>query len=234
MADDTAEARRARKAEQERRWRQANRDRINENRRRRREANREAEKEKAHQYYLTNRDRILETNRRWVSANPEKANEIRRNWRAANRDRLLEERRQYRAANREKLNEQARALSRKNRERTRDQWTEKRMRFVHGRDWGTWYEATWTTQDGKCYLCGDPLDPDAYKAIVIDHDHRCCPPAKSCTVCRRGLACTLCNKLIGLAHDDVARLRRIADGLEAALGAFEERFVSTPQQETMF
>lgn len=233
MADDTAEARRVRTAERQRRWREANRDRINENRRRRREANREAEKEKAHEYYLANRDKMLEANRRWAEANPDRMRGYQQRYRAANRDRLLEERRQHRAANREKLNEQARALSRKN-PKQRDQWSENRMRFVHGRDWGLWYEAAWAAQDGKCYLCGDPLDPDAYKAIVIDHDHRCCPPAKSCAVCRRGLACTLCNKLIGLAYDDVARLRRIADALEVAVSAFEERFTQVPQQDAMF
>lgn len=39
-------------------------------------------------------------------------------------------------------------------------------------------------QGGLCYLCLRPL-PEGAKEIVIDHDHRCCPPRRSCRLCRR-------------------------------------------------
>lgn len=73
----------------------------------------------------------------------------------------------------------------------------------------------WRAQDGLCYLCQRPLGPD--RKGVIDHDHRCCPNLKSCPTCRRGLACSPCNRIIGLANDDPERLELIARNLRVAL-----------------
>ena len=73
-------------------------------------------------------------------------------------------------------------------------------------------------QGGLCYLCEKPLSTDM-KNVHIEHDHRCCPTGKSCTRCRRGLACNKCNSVAGLASDDPALLRRIADNLEAAIAS---------------
>ena len=61
-----------------------------------------------------------------------------------------------------------------------------------------------------CYLCGDPLP--AGKDTHIDHDHACCPAGKSCPFCRRGLACSRCNRIIG-AVDDNPGLRNRATTL---------------------
>jgi Recombination endonuclease VII len=84
-------------------------------------------------------------------------------------------------------------------------------------------------QYGLCYLCGDPLPTDRY-FLAIDHDHRCCPLKRSCAFCRRGLTCHSCNVLIGHAKDDPARLRRIADNLEAAITAATPRIACKPAQ----
>jgi hypothetical protein len=84
--------------------------------------------------------------------------------------------------------------------------------------------ALYLEQDGRCYLCGDPLPRDLRKTAV-DHDHSCCPGpdpepgsgyVTSCGRCVRGIACSACNQLIALARDDPDRLRRIADNLEVA------------------
>lgn len=83
------------------------------------------------------------------------------------------------------------------------------------------------TQGGCCYLCGDEI---MMETAVIEHDHRCCPPARSCRYCRRGLACQPCNKMIGMAADDPARLRRIANSLEIALKLADERLRGKPEQ----
>jgi hypothetical protein len=163
-----------------------------------------------------------------------RAAESRRRWKAANRAKILEQRRQRYAANRDKMRAQGREQARRRREREPGFQNIAKRRIVHGPNWAQVVAGFKEAQEDRCYLCGDPLDWDTSKAVAIDHDHRCCPPARSCDICRRGLACTLCNKLIGLAYDDVARLRRIADALEIALGAFEERFVQAPQQGTMF
>jgi hypothetical protein len=54
-------------------------------------------------------------------------------------------------------------------------------------------------QGGVCAICkclpGEQL-------FAVDHDHACCPGARSCGRCIRGLTCSSCNWMIGLAHDD--------------------------------
>lgn len=88
-------------------------------------------------------------------------------------------------------------------------------------------------QQGLCYLCGNPLPDDGY-FLAIDHDHRCCPPKRSCAYCRRGLTCHSCNLVIGHAKDDPERLRNIAANLEAALAAVSQRIARKPAQAALF
>ena len=92
----------------------------------------------------------------------------------------------------------------------------------HGCDWNEEFGRLWQAQDGKCYLCENPLDSDQ-AACHVDHDHSCCPPGRSCAKCRRGLAHPLCNWIVGYAEDDPDRLRRIADNLEIASALVRER-----------
>jgi hypothetical protein len=99
----------------------------------------------------------------------------------------------------------------------------------HGVPWEPLFQALWEAQDGRCYLCRDELRRDEPKAIHLDHDHSCCPLARSCERCRRGLACKDCNHLIGVAKDDPDRLRRIADNLERAVEGVRER-MQEPRQ----
>lgn len=90
----------------------------------------------------------------------------------------------------------------------------------------------WDKQDGRCYLCGDPLPANA----PIDHDHKCCPKqSKRCGRCTRGLTCNRCNPLIGFALDSPDRLRRIADKLLIAhsrqLSRTHARQLGRPEDE---
>jgi hypothetical protein len=94
------------------------------------------------------------------------------------------------------------------------------------------WAALWDAQAGRCYMCGELMEPrngrgsavkGSWLAAVIDHDHGCCPADRSCAACRRGLAHNKCNRLAGLAADDPAFLRRIADGLDAARAAARRR-----------
>ncbi|SRR5258708_28767864 len=94
---------------------------------------------------------------------------------------------------------------------------------IRPEDWG----ALWDAQDGKCYLCGDEL---VEGKVHIDHNHDHCGQGKSCQVCRRGLTCRNCNNAIGMAADDPARLRRLADALEAANDAFLRRVAASGEQ----
>lgn len=105
------------------------------------------------------------------------------------------------------------------------------LRRMHGmlpEDWAALHAA----QQGLCYLCGEEL---AGK-ISVDHDHDHCPPRASCRNCRRGLVHDICNRVIGMAGDDAARLRRMADALEAAQQACKERVATAipAVQELLF
>jgi hypothetical protein len=66
-------------------------------------------------------------------------------------------------------------------------------------------------QDG-CAICGRP-DPGG-RGWAVDHDHSCCPGERSCVDCRRGVLCHWCNAALGYAHDNPAKLRRMADFIE--------------------
>lgn len=46
-----------------------------------------------------------------------------------------------------------------------------------------------------CALCSKKTD------LVVDHDHHCCPGAKTCGTCTRGILCRGCNVRVG--HFDV-------------------------------
>lgn len=62
-------------------------------------------------------------------------------------------------------------------------------------------------QGGLCAVCG------RYDALVIDHDHRCCPGKTSCGDCVRGLLCHGCNTALGLMKDDPEAVARMLDYL---------------------
>lgn len=138
----------------------------------------------------------------------EKAREANRRHYRKHRARILEERRQYRQDNRASVSAYTRKHS-------------------HGSECDAWFEQQWVAQDGSCYLCGREMAP---KDARIDHDHTCCPVTRSCSFCRRGLACQLCNTLIGMAHDDPQLLRAIADRFEPVLKSTRLRIASKPTQ----
>lgn len=180
-------------------------------------------------YEREHRDQIRKVKREWQQANREKAREIQRRYqeRHGERDAALkrqrreedaadpvkaalkrEKSRQYYLANRERL------LAQKKRDIAESYKSSRRS--THGVDWDVLFSSLWDAQDGKCYLCGGQLDQESPKAIHLDHDHACCPLGRTCERCRRGLACSDCNNVLGRVRDDPARLRRMADALEIA------------------
>ena len=74
-------------------------------------------------------------------------------------------------------------------------------------EWQERYEL----QGGRCYVCGEL---PGLKGLMVDHDHECCPGARSCGKCVRALICGNCNVALGMARDSVDRLRRLADYVE--------------------
>lgn len=56
-----------------------------------------------------------------------------------------------------------------------------------------------------CAICEEQKDPGL---LVIDHDHSCCPPARACVNCIRGVLCSLCNSGLGSFKDDPKNLQK--------------------------
>lgn len=184
-------------------------------------------------YRSQHREALLEAKLRWQRDHPEARQVILRRFAENNPDygkrryaklkadpqrwaERQEYNQRYYTDNREEV------LERERQKRIRDPFASRY--YQHGHiDWMTLFTSLWEAQEGRCYLCGDPLDPDGYRTIHLDHDHACCPKGRSCAKCRRGLACKPCNVLIGHAKDDPDRLRRIADNLECANAGVRER-----------
>jgi hypothetical protein len=137
-----------------------------------------------------------------------------REWYARNRERILAQARARRAADRERVLEQEAERRERNHYKIAAYHREWYARAKHGGNVKDVRAAMWRAQNGRCYLCEKPLGPD--RVGIIEHDHRCCPPNKSCAVCRRGLACEKCNWLIALADDNPETLELIAINLRMA------------------
>jgi hypothetical protein len=157
-----------------------------------------------------------------------------RAYRRDHRDHLNAQRRARYAANTEHERAVALAWRQQNAEKVAQQNRDRNARRDRLKDRQTWlmtkhgmtlddYEMMWLNQEGRCYLCGDELVietgnmPGGQRLPPIEHDHRCCPPGRSCSRCQRGLSCSRCNLVVGHALDDPARLHRIAENLEVAL-----------------
>lgn len=150
----------------------------------------------------------------WVAKNRTRVNAQKRAAYAANPEPVLARNRTYRAIN-------AAAGKRRDPATYRVQ----QMYAKHGITPGEWVEI-WAAQNGRCYLCGTEVPAEPSRYAVVDHDHRCCGPKKSCSSCQRGIACRPCNSIIGLAGDDPERLHQIADRLHAVLALQAQRLAS--------
>lgn len=175
-----------------------------------------------------------ESQRRYREQNREKvreqARESARRSRAADPERHAETHLRYRDRNREKINA-------RQRERFRStyvpgsQWADS-LWFRHRMRPEGWQQM-WADQDGRCCYCERPL-PEDRAQVHVDHDHACtCGPDKSCSACRRGLACKSCNALIGHAADDPDRLERIAANLRVLNAEARGRIENKPIQEEL-
>ncbi len=79
-------------------------------------------------------------------------------------------------------------------------------------------------QGGRCAICGTG-DPKGNRVStwVVDHDHRCCPGARSCGRCVRGLLCNRCNRVLGMFGDDPA----VAEAAAAYLRRYTQARLSS-------
>jgi len=67
------------------------------------------------------------------------------------------------------------------------------------------YDAMLLAQGGACAACGKTEDANG-RMLAVDHDHACCSGQVACGKCLRGLLCSPCNLLLGMADDDTRKL----------------------------
>lgn len=93
--------------------------------------------------------------------------------------------------------------------RTNRLWTNYRLRPAD-------LDALYQKQLGVCGICRDDLD---IATPHVDHDHACCPGAKTCGRCVRGLLCRRCNHAVTELDKD----RRWATWALDYLAGYERR-----------
>jgi hypothetical protein len=130
--------------------------------------------------------------RKYNSAYIERGREWKRNFRKANPDRERAYQKAYRDAHPEKRRE---------------------GKFRRYGITPETYVATLATQGGGCAICGSKK-AGGRGEFHVDHDHACCPGAKSCGNCVRGLLCALCNVALGAFRDDPELLRQAINYLD--------------------
>lgn len=157
-----------------------------------------------------------------------------RDWKAANPDKGAEYNRAYRERSPERAVESNRRYRSRNLDRVREADRSDKMFQVHGlraADWARIY----AEQGGRCCYCRRFLSPEGGPETAVDHDHACtCGPKRSCSACRRGIACASCNKIIGLAFEDPERLETIAASLRVLAAEARERISGKPVQGELF
>lgn len=70
------------------------------------------------------------------------------------------------------------------------------------------YNKILESQDFRCLGCLLSVE-ELGRPLTVDHDHNCCPGAKSCGKCIRGLLCSSCNVALGRLKDNVQTLKRL-------------------------
>jgi hypothetical protein len=67
------------------------------------------------------------------------------------------------------------------------------------------WEQRFDAQGRKCAIC-KKTEPTK-KGWQTDHDHRCCPGARTCGQCLRGILCAPCNMFFGQAKENTTILK---------------------------
>ena len=79
------------------------------------------------------------------------------------------------------------------------------------------FEEMFDSQGRRCLICSTDTPNGRHSSWCVDHDHTCCPEAKTCGECVRGIICCRCNRLLGLAKDSQTTLIRAALYLEQSV-----------------
>lgn len=73
-------------------------------------------------------------------------------------------------------------------------------------------DARFEAQGESCAICGR-TEPTG-KGWATDHDRSCCPGARSCAACFRGVLCSPCNVGLGMFQDNIESLKSAIRYLE--------------------
>lgn len=137
---------------------------------------------RARAYYAANRDRINAYQRDRWGLNRDELTARQRERYAASAEERVAYQKAWRDANRDRVNELARAA--------RYGLTVDQLRDL------------FAAVDSRCQGCGIHESDAPRGLLYVDHDHACCPDAKSCGECVRGLLCLNCNTTLGRCGDD--------------------------------
>lgn len=119
-----------------------------------------------------------------------------------------EKQREWRAANPE-ANDRYNAKRRLNRKEDPDKHMDADLRSMFNITL-VQYRSMLASQGGVCAICGKP---DNGTRLSVDHDHACCPGAKSCGKCVRSLLCRRCNTGLGAFNDSLTLMSQAVDYL---------------------
>lgn len=159
--------------------------------------------------YAKNPQKFLEKNRRWAENNKEKIREAHRNWARNNPELHAAQRRRFNVTH----PEYSSMWAKKNPEKVKPSRQKAARKWKYGITADD-FAALLSRQAHQCQGCFCPVDSSS----CLDHDHACCPGAKSCGNCIRGILCRPCNMVLGAVKDNettlanlIAYLRRSPD-----------------------
>jgi hypothetical protein len=82
--------------------------------------------------------------------------------------------------------------------------------FRRNRKYGIDFESFWAERGGLCEACSVVTAKRGCgpNSATVDHDHSCCAGnwSNTCGRCVRGLLCSACNRILGIANDSPKRL----------------------------
>jgi hypothetical protein len=145
-------------------------------------------------YYAAHREQIAAQRRVYRARNKESLAADNRAYRQTHAEEIAEQRRAYRHEHKDEINAQQKTYRKTRKTRLRMLGRMRKYGLALGE-----YEQMCQVQQGCCKICGDPSQ------LYIDHCHS--------TQRVRGLLCSQCNLLLGLAHDSPQLLLSAADYL---------------------
>ncbi|WP_415624366.1 endonuclease domain-containing protein [Phytohabitans flavus] len=105
--------------------------------------------------------------------------------------------------------------------------------FATARDKGLWarhhimeaqYDWLLARQSYRCALCPATQARKDRPWLAVDHDHDCCPSARSCGKCVRGLVCSRCNSRLATLWPTRSPFHRVKPGSLASLERSRTKF----------